>query len=48
MTARNPCLAVLLLLMIVAGCDRDKPKHDKIDDLPRGTGGTPATQTTAP
>ena len=41
--------AVLLLLFTTLsgpGCDREK--KDKIDELPRGTGGSPATQTTRP
>lgn len=43
--------ALLLVALTLSywGCDRDrKDPKDKIDDLPRGTGGTPATQTTRP
>ena len=50
--AENPrFLAALLLALTLsaAGCDRaEGPGKDKIDELPRGTGGTPATQATQP
>ena len=38
-------ILLLLLTLLLPSCNRAKkdPK-DKIDDIPRGTGGTPATQ----
>ena len=44
---RNVVFAALVVTMVLAGgCKREGKPKDKIDELPRGTGGTPATQVT--
>jgi hypothetical protein len=48
---RRPLTLLLLLLSLTlsaTSCSRNDKHKDKIDDIPRGTGGTPATQLTRP